>query len=41
MYKKEYPRLMQSLENHGMEPDGVATLDWRSVKQQFYEQKRA
>jgi hypothetical protein len=41
MYKKEYSRLIQSLENHGMEPDGVATLDWRSVKQQFYDQKRA
>ena len=39
MYQLEYPALIASLLKHKMEPDGLATFDWKSVKQIFEDRK--
>jgi hypothetical protein len=39
MYVLGYPRLIRSLEHHGMDPKGVADLDWFDAKRQFDEEK--
>lgn len=39
MYSMEYPNLVRSLERHGMDPKGLADLDWSDAKRRFDEER--